>query len=288
MPSESTLKQYQSRIKILTDAKIDLTDPLKWFEDTKQGLSSQKLYLSAIKWYMTENKQEFPAALQQKINELYKKQNEKAEKQELSEKQEKQFVEWSKVVEAAKTLGEKQDKTEKEWRDHLILSLYTLNPPVRADYGEVQVFPKRNKKRTTGNELIWRKAKPVFVFRDYKTAKTYGEVELPVNKQLQKVIADWFAHLGKTPKYLLGSFDVKGSHVTYNPEKPMSALSLSHSVQEIMKKYTGRDAGISLLRHSYITHTFPTLKTIESKNELSRRMLHSKTLQEQYNLPAKS
>lgn len=284
MPSESTLKQYQSRIKILTDAKIDLADPLQWFEDTKQGLSSQKLYLSAIKWYMTENKQEFPKSLQDKINELYKKQNEKAEKQELTEKQEKQFVEWSKVIEASKKLAEKQEKTDNEWREHLILSLYTLNPPVRADYGEVQVFPKRNKKRTTGNELIWRKNKPVFVFRDYKTAKTYGEVELPVSKPLQKVIASWFAHLGKTPKYLLGKYVAN----KYDPDQPSNPLALSHSVQEIMKKHTGRDAGISLLRHAYITHTFPDLKTIQAKNDLSRRMLHSKTLQEQYNLPAKS
>jgi len=60
-----------------------------------------------------------------------------------------------------------ENKSDSKWRQYLIVSLYTLNAPVRADYGEMEVFPKYNKKRT-GNELIWKKTKPEFVFRVYR------------------------------------------------------------------------------------------------------------------------
>jgi hypothetical protein len=46
--------------------------------------------------------------------------------------------------------------------------------------------------------------------------------------------------------------------------------------------------GVSLIRHSFITHIFPTLKTIAEKQIVAERMLHSRELQERYNLPEKT
>lgn len=274
MPSESTLKQYASRMAILGKAGIDpVTEPqklLKWFDETKQGASSQKLYLSAVK---NSNPEKFPKVLQDKINELYQAQNKRDMEQKLTEKQEKQFVKWEEITDASKKLAEKVDKTDSQWRQHLVMSLYTLNAPVRADYGDMKVFTRISKKRK-GNELVWRKKNPVFVFRDYKTAKTYGDVTIPVSKALQQVIRDWFEHLGGIPEYLFG--------VASNSN------ALSAYIQETMKKLTGKEAGVSLIRHAYITHVFPSLKSLVAKEELSRKMLHSRALQEKYNLPESS
>jgi hypothetical protein len=269
MPSDSTMKQYTIRINRLKKADIDaVADPsslIKWFDEEKLGASSQKVYLSAIK---NSDPEKFPKILQDKLNELYAKQNEKDKEQVLTEKQQLNFVKWNELLDVQKKLAEKENKTDNQWKQYLVASLYTLNPPVRADYGEMEVHRKADKKRT-GNELIWGGKKPVFVFRNYKTAKTYGEVKLPVSKPLQEVITKWFEHLGRVPMYLIG-------------DTPSNPNTFGIYVSETFKRYTGKELGISLIRHSYITHIYPTLKTIKQKEALANSMLHSRDLQEKY------
>lgn len=257
MPSDSTLKQYAMRLNRLAEGGVDPRDAealARWFDAEKLGASSRKVYLSAIK---NANPDSFPRSLQRMLNELYEDQNKKDMEQKLTEKQTESFMPWEEILKVSPT----------NLKHKLIVSLYTLNAPVRADYGEMRVFPRRDSKRT-GNELIWN-SKPVFVFRVYKTAKTYGEVEIPVSAALKRVIGEWFEHLGSTPEYLLG-----GSAVSPN--------TFGVSVQDIFKKHTGKPVGVSLLRHAYITHVYPSLKTLKQKEAVAKSMLHSRELQEKY------
>lgn len=272
MPSESTLKQYAARLAQLEKANIDaIKNPdslFKWFESQELGSSAQKVYLSALK---NANPDNFPKVLQDKINELYKKQNEKDMTQTLSEKQQNNFVKFDELLKVQKLLADKEDKTDSEWKQYLVASLYTLNAPVRADYGEMEVHNRYDANRS-GNELVGNMKNAMFVFRVYKTAKTYGEVKIKVSKPLQEVIKQWFAHLGKIPKYLLG-------------DEPSNTNTFAIYVAETFKRYTGKTVGVSLLRHSYITEAFPHLKTLKQKQELATNMLHSRELQEKYNVP---
>lgn len=269
MPSESTLKQYAMRMAILKkDGIKPIENPqslLSWLDTKAIGNSAQKVYLSAVK---NSNPEAFPKALQDKLNELYTAQNKQDMEQKLTEKQEKNFLKWEDLMAVQKTLAEKS-KGALSWKQFLVVSLYTLNAPVRADYGEMEVFTKRNKKRL-GNELIWNK-KPVFVFRVYKTAKTYGTVEIPVSKPLQEVIKGWFEHLGGVPKYLLG-------------DNSSNSNTFASYVASTFRQYTGKEVGVSLIRHAYITAQFPNLKTIKQKEALARKMLHSRDLQEKYRI----
>ena len=266
MPSASTLKQYAMRMAILAREGVDphdAEDLFAWFDRSGQGASSQKLYLSAIK---NSDPEAFPKVLQEKLNALYSEQTKKEMTQTLSEKQQTNFVKWPELLAVQKQLAD-ADKTPVQWKQYLVVSLYTLTPPVRADYGEMEVHTRRDKSRT-GNELIWN-AKPTFIFRTYKTAKTYGVVELSVPKALQAVIAEWFEHLGGVPKVLLG-------------ETASSPNTFAVYVAQTFKRLTGKEIGVSLIRHSFITHMFPSLKTIRQKQDIATRMLHSRDLQEKY------
>jgi hypothetical protein len=266
MPSDSTLKQYAMRMAILAREGVNPKDAealFAWFDRSGQGPSSQKVYLSAIK---NSDPEGFPKALQQKLNDLYTEQNKRDVRQVLTEKQQQNFVKWPELMAVQERLAH-MAKTVSQWKQFLVVSLYTLNPPVRADYGEMEVHTRRDKSRT-GNELIWN-AKPVFIFRKYKTAKTYGVVELPISKPLVEVIRQWFEHLGGVPKYLLG-------------ETASSSNTFAVYVAETFKRYTGKDVGVSLIRHSYITHKFPSLRTIAQKQKNATQMLHSRDLQEKY------
>jgi hypothetical protein len=93
-------------------------------------------------------------------------------------------------------------------------------------------------------------------------------VEVKVSAPLLRAIEEWFAHLGKVPKHLLG--------------RPITDGDLLLEIQSAFHT-TQKKIGINLLRHAYIKHHFPSLTTIAQKDKLAREMLHSRQKQEEYN-----
>ena len=272
--AETTKKKYDQAIKRIKDAGLDIeTDVDKviaWVKG-KGADSAQKVYYSAIKYELGKlDKPEYlPKQYQEEIDRLYGLQNKKDKEQELSEKQVSNFVPYEELLAVQQRLAAKEDKTDRVWKNYVVASLYTLTPPVRADYGAVEIYKKASASRK-GNELIWgQKGGARFIFRDYKTSKTYGAVAINVPPALHAVIEQWFGHLGRVPPYLLG----------------FRALTPNDLLGEITDAFrsTKKSIGVNLLRHAYIKHHFPGLTTIKQKDELARVMLHSKEKQEQYN-----
>lgn len=267
--SANTLHQYEGMIaRVKKEGLLDLDDPdslLEWLAD--KSASGQKSYLSALKWYAKENDIKYPEELQEKLNKLYKAQNTRDEDQKLTAKQETQYVPWKDILAVQTMLADKKDKTGPEWRHFILASLYTLHPPVRLDYHAMKVVTRHDKDHK-GNTLVWNSS-PRFVFREYKTAKTYGIVEIPLMGALHRALKDWFAHLGGVPKYVLGDHEI-------------TPATLSEAITTMFAKYTGKHVGVSLLRHAYITEVFPTLTSIKQKNEIARRMMHDRVRQEMY------
>jgi hypothetical protein len=295
----TTQKKYDQAIKRLVDAGLDLAEPkgvLTWIKSNYKD-TVLKTYLSAIKnkWALDQGKtthtntkktkssdeeyvkkfyfigdMPFPKLYQDEIDRLRQNQIDEDEKQELSEKQVSNFIPYEKLLAVQKKLAEKEDKSDVDWKDYLITSLYTLQPPVRADYADMKVFKKRGAKRE-GNELIWgQKSGAYFVFRDYKTHKTYGNVEVRVSPELHKVIDEYFNHLGKLPNHLLTGI-----------AKDSDALLVA--IGAAFFKKTQKHIGINLLRHAYIKHHYPQLESIAKKETLAKMMLHSREKQEHYN-----
>lgn len=272
--SEASKKKYDQAIKRIKDAGLDIEKQTKeviaWIK-TKGANSAQLTYYAALKYELGKLDKPFamPKPYQDEIDRLAEIQNSKQNDQALTEKQVTNFVPYEDLLAVQQKLAAKEDKSDADWKDYLIASLYTLQPPVRADYGEITVSRKRRTNSRKGNELIWgQKQGDYFVFREYKTKGAYGTVEVRVSPALHSVIEQWFAHLGKTPKYLLGR------SVT-----PNDLLGL---IQHAFRS-TKKTIGINLLRHAYIKHHYPQLTTIKQKEELAMKMLHSKEKQEQYN-----
>lgn len=263
-----TKSKYEGAIRRLKQANLDLLDTkavLEWIKK-QGGESAQKTYLSAIKWEVGAKK--YPEEYQETMKGFFANQTVQEKKQVLSAQLSPNFVPYADLMKVQRDLAAK-DKSEKDWQRYLITSLYTLNAPLRADYGAVRIYGREDKRRSTGNELIWRKKKPIFIMRQYKTSKAHGEVKIPVSKGLAKVIADWFNHLGATPTYLFGEDSI-------TPDALLGRITDAFTA-------TGKHVGIDILRHSYIKHHFDSLKTIEQKEELAGRMLHTAKRQELYN-----
>jgi hypothetical protein len=263
----TSLKKYEQAIARLKD--VDLKKPKEFFEYVKEkglGESAEKQHLSAIKWYLIKENIAVPDEYQRRIDELYGRQNEQDVKQELKPKLLEKFVPYDKLMEVQKKLADNTDKTEKQWVDYVVSSLYTLNPPIRNDFGDMKVFKRRDTRRK-GNELIWSKS-PVIIMRDYKTNGSHGAVELPVSKPLQKVIAEWFSHLGVLPSYVLGT--------KYNDTATLKLIASAFGT-------TRKFVGIDNLRHAYIQHHLPEIATnTEKRRNLADRMLHSVATQQNY------
>jgi hypothetical protein len=267
----TTLHKYDLALKRIEDAGLDLQnakDVIAWVKSKSDTVGGQKVYYSAIKYHLAKPPFVFPEEYQTEIARLYGIQNEGEKNQTLTERQVPNYVPYEELLNVQKRLAAKENKSDADWRDYLIASLYTLTPPVRADYGNVRIMKKRSDKHT-GNALVWGLKKgDYFIFKEYKTSGTYGTVEVRVPPALHSVIEEWFAHLGKVPSTLLGRV------VT-----PNDLLGdIDHAFRSTKKKI-----GINLLRHAYIKHHFPQLKTIREKEELALKMLHSKDKQEEYN-----
>lgn len=272
----STVKKYEQAIARLKD--LDLQKPEEFFNYVKErqeenrgkgkdfAESFEKLNLSAIKWYLSKENKDFPDAYQKRIDELYNRQNNNDLDQNLSEKLKAKFVPYDKLLEVQKGLDEKKDKTDKEWLDYVITSLYTLNPPIRNNYGDMKVFKRRDDRRK-GNELVWRVKNPIIVMRDYKNAGTNGAVELPISKSLQKVITEWFNHLKVIPSHILGA--------KYSDTQTTKLVAGAFG--------KGKFIGIDNLRHAFIQHHLPAIATdTRARKNLADRMLHSVERQSAY------
>ena len=264
---ETSKKKYDQAIARLKD--IDLKKPQEFFDFVKEkgfGESAEKQYLSAIKYYLIKENIAVPDAYQRRIDELYAKMNEQDVKQELKPKLLEKFVPYDKLIEAQKKLADNKDKTDKQWIDYVVASLYTLNPPIRNDFGDMKVFKRRDPRRT-GNELIWNK-KPIIVMRDYKTDGSKGGVELPISKPLQEVLAEWFGRIGVIPPYVLGT--------KYSDTASLKLIASAFGT-------TGKFLGVDNLRHAYIQHHLPAIATnLEKRRNLADRMLHSTDTQLKY------
>lgn len=153
--------------------------------------------------------------------------------------------------------------------DFLIYCLYTLAPPVRADYAEMPVvgyYGKTHKNDIKKNYCVMHDRNGYFIFNKYKTEKKYGQLKIPIPSELYTVIKER-VNVGEL---LLPSVS--------------SPSTLSKRVMTIFTKLSGKAMGIGLLRHSYITTYLSTVQRITDKADLAMRMMHSWVTQETYHI----
>ena len=85
----------------------------------------------------------------------------------------------------------------------MIASLYSLQPPQRLDYYDMEIVgPKFERNNNKNYLVINNRSKKTFIFNDFKTSNSYNTVAIPVNKELNTVI-NKFLKLNPERKYLL-------------------------------------------------------------------------------------
>jgi hypothetical protein len=188
----------------------------------------------------------------------------------MSEREIAIWLEWEEVLTAYEKLklSAEQNLTDKKiWLEYVVLSLYILLPPTRADWSPVRITTIEDTGKD--NKLVIDVSGISFVLQEYKTAKQYGTQIITIPTELETIIRHWLTL--ETSGFL---FNVKGRSATES--------WLSSAVRGIMKRLTGKASGINILRHSYITYMRRGEAPVIAQNNLASSMMHSNQMSQLY------
>ncbi len=216
---------------------------------------------------------------------LSKKAREDEGKNEMSETQKANWIDYDDMIKKRNELAEEVSKVTKkrtltgsDWNElleYVVLCLYTyMNPRRNADYILCRVVKKLNNDMPNDCNYL-DLATGEFVFNRYKTAKTYQQQREKIPDELKEILGMYLKHhpvfkdktKQKEPVPLLCTFD----------GKPFTA---SNSITRILNKVFGKRVGSSMIRHAFISSKYG--KVMEEMKRDSEAMGHSLEEQRAY------
>lgn len=214
----------------------------------------------------------------QKQSELYKKWmeihaevrqpiNEKYQSNKPNERQEKAYVSFDDVEKI-------RNKLKKGSNNRLLLSMYTMIPPVRSDYDKIAIYKNEEEvSNDINNYLIWNK-QPYIVLRKYKTSKTYKNIKIDIPNNLKKEIEESLNNKQRDFLFLQKNGKPYDKPNTFNKW-----------ANRTLKKIFNKDNfSLTTLRHVYITRRDLKLeeKSGLERNKIAKVMGHSVGTQQNY------
>lgn len=189
------------------------------------------------------------------------------ESQQATARQKEQFISFDDIVAFRKAKMSVMTPEEK-----LLISLYTMIPPVRLDYTPMLIVARKPRKLAEGmNYLIVRSSSIDVLFASYKTARTYGVKQFALPAALTAVIREYLA--AKPDNTFLLQDD---SGTPYSPAR------LGATVQRIFQKYLEKDTGVIMIRHAFATKFHTGQKPLKDLKGLAEKMLHSPMTSQAY------
>ncbi|CAI8391475.1 MAG: Uncharacterised protein [Owenweeksia sp. TMED14] len=186
-----------------------------------------------------------------------------------NEKTETQKENWT-SIDVLSNITKKMLKDNPGSQNSLIGALYTMQPPQRLDYYDMEIVgPKDELKENKNYLVIGKRNKKTFVFNDYKSSNKYNTVKIPVNKKINSVI-NKFLKLNPDRKYLL--VNKQGD--------PMTRNNLGKQITKIFAS-TGKHIKLNLIRHMYVSENID-LGIAKKNQDISQQMMHSPSIQLEY------
>ncbi len=302
---QRSIDTYNTSLLKIKELGIDIDNftvngILVLFNEKKIPITSQNSYLTALIWYYKKNKkgEDIIKKLSESIKVMRSKINKTYNENKFSQKEIEKFANWNTIVKIYEDLKSKavNSSDKRVHEDLLLISLYVLHPPRRADYSNMYIINKKIdipaqkilwtskvnidkynnlyepntkeeredqvKSRTYKNYYIFNRNKGYFVFDDYKTFKIYG-------KQVIEVIPD----LNGIIKNYIKINNLKNGDKLINLEYDNYMKRLNY----IFESYIKKSISVSMLRHIFISHILNTNNPPNNNERLriSRLMAHS-------------
>jgi hypothetical protein len=155
--------------------------------------------------------------------------------------------------------------------ERLLLGFYTYLPPVRADYGNVEIVTF-TQKPTTENYIRFITPKTSkCIIRDFKTKKTYNRLENNLPSELDAELRQSLKDFPR--KYLF-------TNILGEPFAKRNSFTVW--CKRVLKKLFNTDMTLVMFRHAYISTLDFTRLTDEQRTEIGNKMGHSIGTQKSY------
>jgi hypothetical protein len=197
---------------------------------------------------------------------------------ELTEREKKTFMKWEDVLKFHQDMFKKLDKTNyNSFLEFVIVSLYVLHPPARADYANMRVFIDDSQiPPDYSDNYCVLQTNPRFVFHKYKNAKHKGVSVVDIDPELHNILLDWM-EINETDYLLSSFFKTKKEYNLYTEG------TLCRRISVIFNKYTKVPVSINSLRHSYVSYTSKhEMENYTKKQDIANKMMHTPTMAEKY------
>jgi len=288
---DNSIKQYETHLNKLkklfdTDTFDFLSNPDEVMEKISGNhYLSQRNTLNAIIILLLalnqDNKyDELIEKYQKKRDKLNDKYLEDNANGKISETQKNNFVELNEIKSMVskmeneikeKGLKKKETLTGKEKELMMVYTIFSMlmRYPVRLDFSGMKLISKtmynklKEDDKKLGNYLINEKGKLTMVMNEYKTSKKYGEKNIPVDKDIEKLIRSYIKSLG-----------IKNGDVLFTSStgKELSRNALSQLLTKTSKKHLGKSISTTMMRKIVVSDKFGDVK--KEQAELANIMGH--------------
>lgn len=268
----ATIKSLSNKTKIKIEKPSDVINNIDKIMEFYQSIpySTRKSHMAALISFIDDDSEKTKPILAKLRSVLVKdveEYNKQIESQEMTDKQKENWIDWNDVLERYKAFERevvplwkltKAELTKAHYNKlkmFVLISCYVLIPPRRAlDY---VAFKIKNINETKDNYMKKRN----FVFNTYKTSKTYGKNEVPIDYKLYSIIKKWIA-LNDSEWLITGN---------NNNMKPISAPQLT----SMLNNFFDKKISVNMLRHSFLTHLYKDIPDLKDMKKTAAEMGHS-------------
>jgi hypothetical protein len=302
--TQSSLETYLislKNIRKLVDNK-DTLNNTKFLHDydkiikllDKYKITTRKNKLTSIIVALSSDKKpnnELITKYQSKLKELNDEYMIFLNKQEKTDKQRDNWLEYNELIEVCneitneikkeKLFTKKTEHTNKEINliQQLVILRVYFDYPLRNDYANMKIINNEEyedlKEDDENNYLLIDKKNMYFVLNDFKNKKRMGKKKIEINKNLENIIKKWLK-INKSG-YFLVKTDMK---------TPMSPNDITKYLNKLFMKRTGKLISSSLIRHiviSKMSENEPTsLEQQEKDQKIENKFLHSSEVNKLY------
>ena len=203
------------------------------------------------------------------LDDVYREQSMSAQ---LTDRERKNWVSWTKILEKEKQLAENEYGS----FDHLLLAMYCLIEPLRQNFGNVRIFireaPQEVRDKAETNYLVMLgRHQAELVLNEYKTARKYGTFQRNLPEKLVRVI-----------EHSLTDYPRKHLFVDYDGNPYVKQNSFTQFSNRTLLRIFGVRITVSLLRHSYISNIDFNEELPSALFQKAKNMGHSIGMQQQY------
>ena len=187
-----------------------------------------------------------------------------------SDKQRASYLPWSQLI-------LKRDGLPRDSNDYLFICLYSMIPPLRADFGNVRILSRdpAPPESLSGNYIVVRPKDIRLVLNDFKSkSEKHPQYNHVLPQDLEAVIRD---SLARQPR----------SHLIVSPRSGKPYLRDNSYVlhaHRTLERVLGIKSSLSMLRHMFINSLDLNKLTTAEKKRISSLMTHSPDMQEKYRL----